>query len=95
MNYGDSISGEATHISVSELEEEVADSPDSGMPIETIEESTSDTLKRKFDFEIEDFLNPKSSSIRRLVEHHVLKNPNLLSEMLSLNFSDLLNVFQV
>jgi hypothetical protein len=65
------------------------------MPIETIEESLSDSLMKKFDFEIEDFLNPKSSSIRRLVEHHVLKNPNLLSEMLSLNFSDLLNVFQV
>ena len=50
--------------------------------------------KEVADFQIEDFLNPDSSSIRRLIEHHVLKNPNLLSEMLTVKFSDLLNLFQ-
>jgi hypothetical protein len=41
------------------------------------------------EFQLEDFLHPDSSSIRRLIEHHVLKNPNLLTEMLSVKFSDL------
>ncbi len=50
--------------------------------------------KKVADYQIEDFLNPDSSSIRRLIEHHVLKNPNLLAEMLSVKFSDLLNLFQ-
>ncbi len=50
--------------------------------------------KKVADYQIEDFLNPDSRSIRRLIEHHVLKNPNLLSEMLTVKFSDLLNLFQ-
>jgi len=87
--------GEATEISVSEVEESGEDLESSITSFETKEMSESEQLKQKLDFNIEDFLNPKSSSIKRLIEHHVIKNPNLLSEMLSMRFSDLLNVFQV
>ena len=61
---------------------------------DTANDVSEKTSKKVADFQIEDFLNPDSSSIRRLIEHHVLKNPNLLSEMLSVKFSDLLNLFQ-
>lgn len=43
---------------------------------------------------LENFLNPKSGSLRRLIEERVLKHPKILSEMLSVNFSDLVAVFQ-
>ena len=46
------------------------------------------------DFQLEDFLHPDSSSIRRLIEHKVLKNPNVLNEMLSVKFSELLRLFK-
>ena len=46
------------------------------------------------DFQLEDFLHPGSSSIRRLIEHKVLKNPNVLNEMLSVKFSELLRLFK-
>jgi hypothetical protein len=58
-------------------------------------QTNADTKSTNFaEFQLEDFLHPDSSSIRRLIEHHVLKNPNLLTEMLSVKFSDLLNLFQ-
>ena len=41
-----------------------------------------------------DFLNPDNGAIKNLIEHRVLKNPRLLSELLEVNFSDLLTVFQ-
>ena len=44
---------------------------------------------------LEEFLNPDSASIRRLVEHRVLKNPYLLTEMLRVKFSDLTRIFAV
>ena len=43
---------------------------------------------------LENFLHPKSGSLRRLIEERVLKHPKILSEMLSVNFSDLVSVFQ-
>lgn len=43
---------------------------------------------------LENFLNPDSAAIKKLIEHRVLKNPNLLSELLEVNFGDLLSVFK-
>ena len=43
---------------------------------------------------MENFLNPDSAAIKKLIEHRVLKNPNLLSELLEVNFGDLLSVFK-
>merc|ERR1719418_365133 len=43
---------------------------------------------------LEDFLNPDNAAIKKLVEHRVLKNPAVLSELLDVKFSDLLKAFQ-
>ena len=43
---------------------------------------------------LEEFLNPDNAAIKKLVEHRVLKNPTVLSELLDVNFSDLLKAFQ-
>lgn len=43
---------------------------------------------------LEDFLNPDNAAIKKLVEHRVLKNPTVLSELLDVKFSDLLKAFQ-
>ena len=43
---------------------------------------------------IEQFLNPHSAAIKKLIEHRVLKNPNVLSELLGVSFRDLLKVFK-
>jgi len=43
---------------------------------------------------LENFLHPKSGSLRRIIEERVIKRPKILSEMLSVNFSDLVVVFQ-
>ena len=43
---------------------------------------------------LEDFLNPDNSAIKKLIEHRVLKNPTVLSELLEANFNDLLRVFR-
>ena len=43
---------------------------------------------------LENFLHPKSGSLRRLIEERVIKHPKILSEMLAVNFSDLVAVFQ-
>ena len=67
------------------------------MPSPTADNSQNDADKKSKnveEFQLEDFLHPDSSSIRRLIEHRVLKNPNLLTEMLNVRFSDLLNLFQ-
>ena len=42
---------------------------------------------------LEDFLNPDNMAIQKLIEHHVLKNPTVLSELLTAKFSDLVTVF--
>ena len=42
---------------------------------------------------LEDFLNPNNMAIQKLIEHHVLKNPTVLSELLTAKFSDLVTVF--
>ena len=42
---------------------------------------------------LEHFLNPDSAAIKKLIEHRVLKNPNVLSELLEVSFKDLLKVF--
>ena len=42
---------------------------------------------------LEHFLNPESAAIKKLIEHRVLKNPNVLSELLEVSFKDLLKVF--
>jgi len=39
-------------------------------------------------------LNPDNAAIKKLVEHRVLKNPTVLSELLDVNISDLLKAFQ-
>merc|ERR1711997_617771 len=41
-----------------------------------------------------DFLNPDNAAIKKLVEHRVLKDPTVLSELLDVNISDLLKAFQ-
>ena len=67
------------------------------LPSPTADNSQNDADKKSKnveEFQLEDFLHPDSSSIRRLIEHRVLKNPNLLTEMLNVKFSDLLNLFQ-
>ena len=43
---------------------------------------------------IESLLNPDSESVRTQVENYVIKNPKLLTELLSVNFSDLVTVFK-
>ena len=43
---------------------------------------------------LENFLHPDSGSLRQIVEERVIKQPKILSEMLSVNFSDLIEVFQ-
>ena len=43
---------------------------------------------------LENFLHPNSGSLRQIVEERVIKQPKILSEMLSVNFSDLIEVFQ-
>ncbi len=43
---------------------------------------------------LEDFLNPDNSAVRTLIEQKVLKKPNILSEMLSTKFSDLVRLFE-
>ena len=43
---------------------------------------------------LETLLNPNSARIRELIEKHVLKNPKLLTEMLSVDFEDLVRVFK-
>ena len=43
---------------------------------------------------LEDFLNPDNAAIKKLIEHRVLKNPTVLSELLKVEFSDLLRVFE-
>ena len=49
----------------------------------------------KIDFsKLENFLHPKSGSLRQIIEERVIKQPKILSEMLSVNFSDLVAVFQ-
>merc|ERR1712179_776454 len=40
---------------------------------------------------LENFLHPKSGSLRRIIEERVIKRPKILSEMLSVNFSDLVD----
>lgn len=59
--------------------------------LEDLEELTS-KLSGTFS-RLEDFLNPDNSAIKKLIEHRVLKNPTVLSELLDVNFSDLLTVF--
>ena len=49
----------------------------------------------KIDFsKLENFLHPNSGSLRQIIEDRVLKHPKILSEMLSVNFNDLVAVFQ-
>ena len=43
---------------------------------------------------IETLLNPASSQIQKQIENYVIKNPRLLSELLSVKFSDLVSVFK-
>ena len=43
---------------------------------------------------LENFLHPNSGSLRQIIEDRVLKQPKILSELLSVNFSDLVAVFQ-
>jgi hypothetical protein len=43
---------------------------------------------------LEDFLNPDNAAIRKLIEHRVLKKPNVLTELLTAKFSDLVKLFQ-
>ncbi len=38
-------------------------------------------------------MNPDNSAIKKLIEHRVLKNPTVLSELMEIEFSDLLQVF--
>ena len=49
----------------------------------------------KIDFsKLENFLHPDSGSLRQIIEDRVIKHPKILSEMLSVNFNDLVSVFQ-
>ena len=49
----------------------------------------------KIDFsKLENFLHPNSGSLRQIIEDRVIKHPKILSEMLSVNFNDLVAVFQ-
>jgi len=43
---------------------------------------------------LEDFLNPSNPAIKKLIEHHVIKKPTVLSELLTAKFSDLVTVFR-
>ena len=61
-------------------------------------DTNSDDVEEKEESEImfnklEDFLNPDNTAIKKLIEHHVLKKPTVLSELLSAKFSDLVTVF--
>merc|ERR1719412_2345814 len=59
------------------------------------DEDDSTVLKAGVAFsKLEEFLNPDNAAIKKLVEHRVLKNPTVLSELLDVNFSDLLKAFQ-
>lgn len=59
------------------------------------DEDDSTVLKAGAAFsKLEDFLNPDNAAIKKLVEHRVLKNPTVLSELLEVNISDLLKAFQ-
>ena len=59
------------------------------------DEDDSTVLKAGAAFsKLEDFLNPDNVAIKKLVEHRVLKNPTVLSELLDVKFSDLLKAFQ-
>ena len=59
------------------------------------DEDDSTVLKAGAAFsKLEDFLNPDNVAIKKLVEHRVLKNPTVLSELLEVNISDLLKAFQ-
>ena len=58
----------------------------------TEEKENDDNSKVIFE-KLEDFLNPDNTAIQKLIEHHVLKNPTVLSELLTAKFSDLVTVF--
>ena len=54
-----------------------------------------DHPESKFIFDkLEDFLNPSNPAIKKLIEHHVIKKPTVLSELLTAKFSDLVTVFR-
>ena len=54
-----------------------------------------DHPESKFIFDkLEDFLNPTNPAIKKLIEHHVIKKPTVLSELLTAKFSDLVTVFR-
>lgn len=53
-----------------------------------------DAIERQKMFtKLEEFLNPNNNAVKKLIEHRVLKNPTVLSELLSVKFSDLVKVF--
>ena len=54
--------------------------------------SSGEQIDQEF-HSLEHFLNPESAAIKKLIEHRVLKNPNVLSELLEVSFKDLLKVF--
>ena len=56
---------------------------------------TEDEVVNKIDVsKLENFLHPNSGSLRRIIEDRVIKQPKILSEMLSVDFNDLITVFQ-
>lgn len=75
------------------IEEEVEDDEEESSILKTVETSSSSVNSVAFS-KLEDFLNPDNSAIKKLIEHRVLKNPTVLSELLNVDFADLLQVFE-
>lgn len=75
------------------IEEQIEEEEDEDGSILKTAEGTMPSNSIAFS-KLEDFLNPDNSAIKKLIEHRVLKNPTVLSELLNVDFADLLRVFE-